>query len=271
MPMKEKIISMEDGQRTLNIASLNPDSMKEEQTQREVINGLIRSAIRISEIHETHITQDRSYLLGNYRIVTASSDKSATTGVVSGGTSIIIQESTQHHITQIKRQSIRVLRSTMGRAKSKMPIRIISTYAPHNGYAEEEERERERDDTGRKQKAIMNKTCARHRIIWCADANGQIGRKNDKENIEQAAQEHDAEKIIGLYTKAEITEKENGMQLRRECQQRQTIPMATWKMPKIAKQDKWKQQKPMKIWREKDGSEKYMTNMLQRGPSLIEI
>ena len=74
----------------------------------------------------------------NHRIITAAADKSAETGISTGGTAeIMIHESTQQHITQIKRQSDRALRVTMDRAKSKMPIHVISAYAPHNGHTEE--------------------------------------------------------------------------------------------------------------------------------------
>ena len=59
------MISMENGLRTLNIASLNPDSMRETATQQEIVNGLTKNKIHIAEIQETHITQDKSYVAGN--------------------------------------------------------------------------------------------------------------------------------------------------------------------------------------------------------------
>ena len=79
---KERIslIRMKNGLRTMNIASLNPGSMKEEQMQREIIKNLMRNKIHIAAIQETHIAQDRDYLLDNNRIITASSTKSGKTG-----------------------------------------------------------------------------------------------------------------------------------------------------------------------------------------------
>ena len=68
---------MKNGLRAMYIASLNPGSMKEEQTQRDIIKDITRSKIHIAAIRETNISQDRDYLLDNYRIITASSAKSA--------------------------------------------------------------------------------------------------------------------------------------------------------------------------------------------------
>ena len=66
---------MANGLRALDIASLNPDSVIEEQMQRGVIKYLNRSKIRVDAVQETHITHDRNYLLCNYRIITAEGTK----------------------------------------------------------------------------------------------------------------------------------------------------------------------------------------------------
>ena len=154
------MISMGNGLRTLNIASLNPDPMRETATQQEIVKGMTKNKIHIASVQETHMTQDDSYMLDNYRI-TASSDKSEETGVVAWGTAIVIHESLHHHITQITRQRIRSLRVSLDHAKSKMPIRVISTYSPRNGHAEGERRHRRGDV-----KAILRKTRTRRRVIW---------------------------------------------------------------------------------------------------------
>ena len=133
---------MENGLRTMNIASLSPDSIKEELTQRDIIKDLTRNEIHIAGIQETHIIQGRDYLLDNYRIIPAEATKRAETGAVQGGSAIMIQESIHQYITQITRQSSRVLRVTPDRYKSKMQIHILATYAPHNGHAAAERRHR---------------------------------------------------------------------------------------------------------------------------------
>ena len=66
---------MENGIRPMNISSLNPDSMKEDQMQRGIIKDLTRIKIHIAAIRETHITQDRYYIMGNYRVITAAATK----------------------------------------------------------------------------------------------------------------------------------------------------------------------------------------------------
>ena len=84
----------------------------------------------------------------------------------------------QKYITQITR-TIRVLRVTLGHAKSRMPIQILSTYAPRNGHSEEERRQKWEEF-----KEIINATRGRHFVIWFADANGQLGRDEEREEEE---------------------------------------------------------------------------------------
>ena len=69
--------------------------------QHEIVKGLTENKIHIAAIQEAHINQDRNYMMGNYRIITSAAGKSAETGVVAGGTAIMVHESLQQHITQI--------------------------------------------------------------------------------------------------------------------------------------------------------------------------
>ena len=82
----------------------------------------------------------------------------------------MIHGSIQQYITQVTRQSSRVMRVTLDRYKSEMPLQILSTYAPHNGHAEAE-----RKQHWGEVKEILDKTCKSHMIIWRADANGLLG------------------------------------------------------------------------------------------------
>ena len=149
--------------------------MRGKEMQQEIVKGLTKNKIHLSEIQETHITRFSNYMMDNYRIITAS-DKNEETGIVTGGTAIVVHESLQQHITQITRQSGRSIRVTLGHAKSKMPIRIISTYAPHIRHTEEEKRQQWEDV-----KELLYKTCGRHLVIWGSDANGQLGNRNREE------------------------------------------------------------------------------------------
>ena len=68
---RKTLISMENGLRTLNIASLNPDSMKEKETRQEIINHLARNKIHIAVIQETHRSEPQPHdgqLRNNYNI-----------------------------------------------------------------------------------------------------------------------------------------------------------------------------------------------------------
>ena len=56
----------ENGLRAMNIARINPDSAKEEQTQRDIIKNLTRNRIHIESTQETHIRNGRDYLPDNY-------------------------------------------------------------------------------------------------------------------------------------------------------------------------------------------------------------
>ena len=147
---------MGNGLRALNIASLNPDSMKERETQHGIVKRLTRNRIHLAAIQETHITRDCSYMLDNYRITTSSAGKRKETGIVTGGTAIAINESLHQNITQIRRQSIRALRVTLDHAKSKMPIHIISTCAPQNVHTEETKRQHWEDVQGLLKKHASN-------------------------------------------------------------------------------------------------------------------
>ena len=165
---------MANGLRTMNIASLNPDSTKEGQMRRDISKNLTRNKLHVAAIQETHMTQDRDYLIGNYRVITASTTKREETGVAHGGTAIMIHASMEKYITQIARQSSRVGQVTTGRKNSKMPIDILTTYAPHTGHTEAD-----RNQRWGEVKEIMNKTCKRHMVTWRADANGKIGRDEE--------------------------------------------------------------------------------------------
>ena len=137
---RKAMFKMGNWHRTMDIASLNPDSMKEEQMQSDIIKNLARSKIHISAIQETHIIHDRDHLIDNYRIVEESATKREETGVVQGGTSIMIHGRTQQYITTITRKRRRVLKVTICHQKSNAPIQRITTYAPHNGHPEEDRR-----------------------------------------------------------------------------------------------------------------------------------
>ena len=113
--------------------------------------------------------------MGNYIIITAEAAKRDRTGVLRGGTPIMIHGSMQQYITQIARKRRRrVRRVTLGRQNSNMNIRILTTYAPHNGHTEEDAKHQWGEV-----REIAHKTFKRKTIIWRTDANGQFGRAEE--------------------------------------------------------------------------------------------
>ena len=193
---RKTLIKMQNAIRTMNTASLNPDSVKEEeQTHRDITKDLDRGKIHISAIEETHIAQGRRYLLENYRVATESATHPEKAGVVKGGTAVAIRESAKQHIAQIARQRSRVLRATLDRKNSRMPIQIISIYAPRNGHTEEDRRQHWEEVN-----EILTNTCKRHMIIWCADANGRLG--SDEATEAPKTNKYNATtKIVGPYAR----------------------------------------------------------------------
>ena len=83
---RNAIIKMENGIRALNVARLNPGSVKAEQARRDIIKNLARNKIHIAAIQETRITKDRDYIMGNYRVLTEAATEKDKTGVVQGDT-----------------------------------------------------------------------------------------------------------------------------------------------------------------------------------------
>ena len=56
-PEWETLINLENGFRTLNIASLKPDSFKEQTTQQEITSELTKRKIHLATIQETRISE----------------------------------------------------------------------------------------------------------------------------------------------------------------------------------------------------------------------
>ena len=227
---------MENGLRTLNIASLNPDLMKGKETQQEIINNLTRNKIQIAMIQETHIVTDLSYMMDNYRVITTAAEKHKETGTVTGGTAILIHESLQQNITQITRRRSRAMRVTLGHFKAKMPIHILPTYAPHNGYSEEI-----KNQHWENVQELLNKTCKRHLIIWGAHANGQLGNK-DKTDEGSTAKKSSVEGYNWAVHQSLHHGKGKWSEPAQNMPQTADDTNGDMEKPKIQKQDRWKQQ-----------------------------
>ena len=193
---RKTLISMENGLRTQNIASLNPDPTEEPTTQQEIIKELAKNKIHIDMIQETRIVENMNYRMDNYRIITYAAEKNKDTNVETGGTAVMIRESIQQNIIQIKRQSSRALRVTLCQEKATMPTHAISTYAPHSGHNEETRQQHWKDV-----QELLSRTSKQHLTIWGADANGQLGNRNKAEDTKHTKQAGQTQSIVGPYAK----------------------------------------------------------------------
>ena len=252
------MISMENGIRTLNIASLGPESMRETATHQEIVKSLNKN-----KIQETHITQDKSYMVDNYRIITASGDKSEAAGIDTARTAIAIHENMKRQITQIARRSSREIRVPLERAgienANSCNLNICAAQWAHRG--------RKTSDLGRFGRTTqkdMRKTPHHLGITraWAARKQQPGRRKIRQQGICQSGNNR-------TYEKANWAERGNEAQLHIICRRQQTIPMTTWEKPKIARQDKWdQQQEDMEKENRCKKPGKYMTTWTSTGGNI---
>ena len=103
----------------------------------------------------------------------------------------MIQDSGHKYIAQIARSGRISLRVTIDRKKSRTIRQIISTCPPRIGIPGGDRRQSWQGVRG-----IADATCKRHMIIWCADANGQLGGEEDAAD-QNTNPDNAVEKIIG--------------------------------------------------------------------------
>jgi len=72
---RKEVINMDAGNRTLCIASLNPDTFINPEQRITITNMLLMQKIHIAAIQETHIPHDLNYTLNGYRIITSAAIK----------------------------------------------------------------------------------------------------------------------------------------------------------------------------------------------------
>ena len=121
---------MKEGNRSLSIASINPDNFAHEITQTEITEMLLRKKIHIAAIQETHIPRDLNYKLNGYRIITSAairetnlSEKHENTnrGLPNAGVAILIHEELEHHVVNIQRIDGRIIKVTLHSKKLTYP------------------------------------------------------------------------------------------------------------------------------------------------------
>lgn len=204
-------IADKTGQKTLKIASINPDNLTSQNKQNDLLHELQRRKIHIALIQETHIPHDIEIARNGYKIITSAAipdslkpeqQKIGQQGMYQGGVAIIIHADMQQHIHQITRINHRILKITLKSQRPSIPITLITSYAPHKGYKHEI-----RNLHWETLEQVISEIPHNQLCIWGADANGQLGnRKKTKPELN---------KIIGMNTMVENTEKGNGKALQK--------------------------------------------------------
>ena len=78
-----------------------------------------------------------------------------------------------HHISTIKRIARRIRTIALQDDEALTPLTILTAYDPHKGYTS-----LERKQQWGKVEQIIRQIPKCHMLIWCTDANGQLGRIN---------------------------------------------------------------------------------------------
>ena len=218
---------MKSGYRTISVVSINPDNFISQETKLTTTHLLRKHKIHIASIQETHIPHNQNYKLNGYRIITSKAETQETTGMPVGGVAILVHEDIERHIVHIHRINHRIMKITLRSDESHTPVAITNTYAPHQGKTKVEQ-----DAHWKQAQQTIADTPSKHLKIWCADANGQIGKIKQEEQKPRG--------IFGPFRKQEEAEKGNGKSISTICYQENMIPMNTWKKAPLTKEENTK-------------------------------
>ena len=129
---RKKVLSLEHGERTLNVLSLNPDSMN-----RGFINDcthkMRQKQIHAACIQETRLNKDVDYRTQDgFRVISC---KAITrNGPPEAGVAIILHSDIAGMVRNIIRHNERVLQVTLQNDKNDIVLNLFSIYAPRNGH-----------------------------------------------------------------------------------------------------------------------------------------
>ena len=105
---RTQLLNTQPGNRTISIASANPDNFITQET-RLTITHMLKKKIHIASIQETHIPHDQNYKFNGYRIITSKAQKHHD-GMPIGGVAILIHEDLEQHIAHIHRVNHRIMK-----------------------------------------------------------------------------------------------------------------------------------------------------------------
>jgi len=219
------------GLKTLNVITANPDTLARNNNLENLITRMNREQIHVACIQETHLNRHIDKWIQNYRFINAPAERDLE-GRTNGGTpfvggvAVLIEEQLAQHIQHVKWEGGRILSITIDALdrehKNRIPITIVTTYAPHSKY-----RTKERVEHWNRVNEWLSNIPQRHFVIWGADANGQLARTSlDQTNP-----------VVGTHTHCKTLENGNGKALYRTCSDHNMRPMNTWREGKKNNKD----------------------------------
>ena len=113
--------------RTLQIASMNVDTMRTKESIFSVIDNIFINKIDIACIQETHNINGNETETDNYKIYFAKAIKENDNNKGIGGVAIMIRENLTNEITNIRRTSERNM-SIIMKTSNKTNIHILRSY-----------------------------------------------------------------------------------------------------------------------------------------------
>ena len=166
---------MNYGERTLQIASLNVDSLRTQDSIYSTIHNLNTNNIDIACIQETHNDRIDSFSILDYTIFFGGCITNYENNIktFNGGVAFIVHNQTIPHIVHINRINGRLMEIQFKTGDNIPNISILNSYAPHMGYNSIEINKYWNDINN-----YLNIISTDLVKIWCADNNGQLSRND---------------------------------------------------------------------------------------------
>ena len=136
---------------------------------------MTKNKIHIAAVQETHITKDKSYMMDNYRIITAAASRSKQKEYPQGGCNRDTRKPTAAHNANHKTEhAIATSNPRSWRTKNahSCSCDVCASQRTHGG--------RKTTALG-DVKELRSKTWKRHLVICGGDANGELGIRNTEE------------------------------------------------------------------------------------------
>ena len=214
-------INMNYGNRTLQITSMNVDTLRTKESIYALILNLESNKVDIACIQETHNERNDNVDIGNYKIFFGGNGKISdsiheTKINTKSGVAIAIRKTLSNNIKQVIRINGRLMELRLKTGSNLPTISILNTYTPHMGY-DVNYRNTHWDIIN----AYIDSIPHNNTIIWCNDNNGQLSKSLNKER-----------NSIGNWALGNKCEEGNGINLQNCCNEHNLICANTFFIPK---------------------------------------